>query len=232
MKTSFTTPKSVGDRREVAHLGLPKVIEFLPSAAYSFTGSVRTGILERDHLIVEVIASGRPPKRSIKRRGAGKHWGVKRVFSDEVMITVRERHRIREMRIFIINRGEVKLCWLGRRTVWVRETSGHRLMMKKDSLSAAEGSVALVLGPQTKVHILIAHCQSFIESAQCFENIPSSQHAGCGHRTECPGDKVWHRGILRSALLIGITIKLALLIMLGQGDIQHYSCVLNQAVIV
>ena len=113
--------------------------------------------------------------------------------------------------------------------VWVRETSGHRLMMKKDSLSAAEGLIAAASCTQAKVHILIAHCQSVIETAKRFENIPSSQHAGGGHRTECPGNKVWHRGILRSALLIGITVELALLIMLGQPDIQHYPCVLNQA---
>ena len=119
--------------------------------------------------------------------------------------------------------------WSGGRMVWIREASGYRLMMEKDSLSAAEGFVAVFLCPQTKVHILIAYCQGVIESAKRFENIPSSQHAGCSHRTECPGDKVWHRGILRSTLLIGITIELALLIMLGQRDIQHYPCVLDQA---
>ena len=75
--------------------------------------------------------------------------------------------------------------------IWIREASGYRLMMKKDRFSAAEGFVALVLCPQTKVHILIAHCQRIIKSTKRFENIPSSQHAGCGHRTECPGDKVW-----------------------------------------
>ena len=56
--------------------------------------------------------------------------------------------------------------------VWIREAAGHRLMMKKDSLSAAEGFVALVLRPQTKVHILIAHCQRIIKAAKRFENIP------------------------------------------------------------
>ena len=88
------------------------------------------------------------------------------------MITVRERHRIREMRIFLINRGEVKLCRSGGRMVWVRQASGHRLMMEKDSLSAAEGFVAVFLCSQTKVHILIAHCQRIIKSAEGLENIP------------------------------------------------------------
>ena len=143
MKTSFTTSKSAGDRREAAHLGLPRVIGFLPSAAYSFTGSVRTGILERDHLIVEVIASGRHPKRSIKRRGAGKHWGVKRVFSDEVMIPLREPHRILGVGIFFVNRGEIRMCRAERGMFWIREASGYRLMMEKNSFSIAEGLVAL-----------------------------------------------------------------------------------------
>ena len=88
------------------------------------------------------------------------------------MITVRERHRIREMRIFLINRGEVKLCRSGGRMVWVRQASGHRLMMKKDRFSAADGFIALVSCAQAKVHILIAHCQRIIKSAEGFENIP------------------------------------------------------------
>ena len=88
------------------------------------------------------------------------------------MISLRERHRILGVGIFFINGGEVKMGWSGGRMVWIREASGYRLMMEKDSLSAAEGFVAVFLCPQTKVHILIAHCQRIIKSAEGFENIP------------------------------------------------------------
>ena len=64
------------------------------------------------------------------------------------------------------------MCRSGGRMVWIREASGYRLMMEKNSLSAAEGFVALVLCPQTKVYILIAYCQRIIKAAKRFENIP------------------------------------------------------------
>ena len=66
----------------------------------------------------------------------------------------------------------------------VYNTPAYRFVMKKYRLSTADRFVTMIPGSQTKVHILVSHCQRVIKPTELFKHIPPDEHTRCSHCTE------------------------------------------------